>query len=401
MTPVDWAEVQQWDAGRRLLMVLHPGFGLSQAGIVLGTWSPDFRTGWNRTLRDKLAGHPEVFTYFGPDGAETTTDRPPAGPKPVHTTRASPLDLKSSPLWWVARAIGRQVADRKLLPADVVQRAERSIEHFAQDLRHQALMQERTRRAVAAMGKALMESRGGAIKAGDFLAPAFQIVSEYLSFELPGMIASEILAVVLSTQSTVPPLGPPQMMKPRARLRAAEHLANLSYELVAGRAAKSLPAYFEMTYLASLYGRTALLLTNWAGASGRHSPEETERLKRLALNVDELFAHRIAPCFTLPALLTPFEMLAWLEERATADRTADDVAEHWQVHPALRSQLAPGSAAPRTPESVAAAFKSGSDRAEQFDVDQALRANACPVDPSNLEDIHRAILTLTLGSARR
>jgi hypothetical protein len=64
------ADIQQRDAARRLLIVLHPWSGLSQADTILGTWEEDMRPGWNRTVRDPLAQHPEVFVFIGGETAK-------------------------------------------------------------------------------------------------------------------------------------------------------------------------------------------------------------------------------------------------------------------------------------------------------------------------------------------
>jgi hypothetical protein len=217
-----------------------------------------------------------------------------------------------------------------------------------------------------------------------------------LSFKLPGMIASEVLAVLLSSQCTAPPLGPPEFMPPQARSRAAEHLANVAYELQVVRGTKDLQSYYQLTYLAGLYTRTVGLLTNWAKQSGRHADADLEALKKLNLNVDELFAHKIGPTYALPALFEPHRLLAWLEQGSTEQHTAQDDADYWQVHPALRDLLDTTPTA-RTATSVIASFKSASDKAETVDIEKAMRSTAKPIADKNAEDIHLALLKMSLG----
>ena len=400
MLSADWSILQQWDAARRSLMLLHPGFGLSQAGLVLGTWSTGQRNGWNRTVRDQHAEHREVYTYIGPDGGQTTTDAPAVSPGSIHTSTSQPPTLETSQLWSTLRELGEQVTRKNLVPnaAAEVRRIEDAIQFFAKDLRHMGLMQDRARAALQQMRGAMYASRGGAVMAADFFQPIYGLVDDYLTFKLPGMIASEILAVLLSSQCTIPPLGPPQFMLPAARSRAAEHLANVAYELLAARRAKGLFSYYQLTYLAGLYTRTVALLANWAKQSGQHAGADLDALQKLDLNVDELFAHKIGPTYILPALFEPCGLLARLEQGATEQHTSQDSAEYWQVYPALRDLLDTPSNA-RTPASVIESFKSVSDKAETVDVENAIRSTARPIADKNAEDIHLALLTMSLGQA--
>jgi hypothetical protein len=395
MTPAQWSNLQQWDAGCRLLMVLHPGFGLSQAGLLLGTWKTDMRPGWNRTLRDELAARREVFTFIGSKEAETTTVRPDVASDDIHDTRATPPGLQNSTIWQsVVKLGGQNVADG-LLPADQVARTQQSIEYFARELRHRPLVKEWGMRSIGAMGKALADSRGGAIRAGDFFEPMFKIVDAYLDLALPGMLASELLALVLSAQCIFPRLGPPDQMPPLARRHAVEHLAEVTYHLLAQRGNKKLSAYFKMTYLAGLYCRAAFILTHWAEEAGNHSVDDIKKLKNLGLNLDELFAHKIAPVFTLPSLYTPADLLGSL--RSPPDSSEDD-AEFWQIHPPLRKLLNASEIAD-VPERVNEAYKAASDQAEDFDLAGALRTTASPVAPENSTTIHMDIVAVSLGQA--
>jgi hypothetical protein len=398
MTPSQWSNLHRWDAGCRLLMILHPGFGLSTAGLALRTWNTDMRPGWNRTLRDELAAHREVYTFIGDREGETTTVRPDVARDRIHDTRATPPDLHASEIWRLIVALGRQIVADEFLTADQVVRTQRSIEYFARDLRHRPLLHEWGMRSIGAMGKALAESRDGAIKAGDFFEPMFRIVNAYLEFALPGMLASELLAVVLSAQCTFPTLGPPERMPPLARRQAVEHLAEVAYDLLAQRSNKTLPSYFKMTYLAGLYCGAALILTGWAEESGNHSIDDIKRLKNLALNIDELHAHKIVPVFAMPALFTPDELPAQLRPPPNSD---EDRAEFWQIYPPLRALLNRPEIADAKPERVRETYKAVSDQAEEFDLPGALKTTASPLAPDNSMTIHMDILAVSLGQVSR
>jgi hypothetical protein len=400
LSPADWSILQQWDAARRFLMLLHPGFALSKAGLILQTWDTGQRPGWNLFVRDEHAENRQVYTYFGPDGAQTTTDAPSVSPSEIHTTTSLPPALETSQLWLIFKELGRQVASRELIPnaAAEVRRVEDTVQYFAKDLRHLNWMQARARTPLQQMRGAMSASRGGAVRAADFFQPIYELVDDYLNFKVPGMIASEILTVLLSSQCTIPPLRAPSLMLPAARTRAAEHLANVAYELLTARGSKDLFSYYRLTYLAGLYTGTVMRLANWAKQVGQNSHADLEALQKLALNIDELFAHRIGPAYALPALFEPSILLAWLEQGVDAKRTAQDAAEFWQTYPALCGLLETPSNA-RTPAGIVESLKSVSDKAEAFDVGKAIRSTAKPIADKNAEDIHFALLTMSLGQA--
>jgi hypothetical protein len=87
-------------------------------------------------------------------------------------------------------------------------------------------------------------------------------------------------------------------------LKMREVIADRADELLVDRKGKRAGSFDQMTYLASLYGEAALLLSQQI----RHRPglttEQQHFLERLDQNIDELLAHETTPYFTSFALPT-------------------------------------------------------------------------------------------------
>jgi hypothetical protein len=404
MQTSEWVELHQWDAACRTLMQLHPWHGLSLAGMLVDGHNSGLRRGWNRVLRDSHAQNREVFIYIGEGDGESniTTVRPDVSPESIHEAQDKHPDLDSSDLWSIIRRLGPKLAQKHFLQSpDESVRVAQSVERSGRDLRDMDRMHSLWSISMAGMRQAIRDSRGGAIKHADFLKPIQDLVKAYLSFELPGKLASEVVGVLLSTQCTIPLLGPPGTMPAKARMAALEHLADTAYELLSERASRNVQAYFEMTYLASLYCGAAMRIADWAEASGKHCPQDLDRIKKLCLNIDELQAHKTGMTFILPALFAPRALLVWVADRARqTTQSVDQVADFYNLHPGLRALLEPE---PRylglSDAEVAEAYKTYSDGCDDFDAGAALQGSAAPVARENLEKIMMDFLAIGFGQA--
>lgn len=379
-------------------MLLHPWMALEMAGYAFDAGDSGLRPGWNRTVRDDLAEHKVVYTFIGEGEGHTTTVPPPAGVA-IHDATRSPPDFGSSALWSGVRNLGRRVAARGLRPQIEIQRIESAIETAGRELREQEKMFALARSALAAMRRSITASRGGQMSYGDYQKPVLDLIESYLTCDLAGMIASEVLSVVLSTQCTIPYLGPPETMPAEARIAAIEHLADMAYDLLSRRDAMDVSGYNAATYLAGLYARVVLLMGRWAEPSNRHSAEEVERIEKLTLNIDELFAHKVGPAYLLPSMLHPRDLLAWIEAKAQSrQETPGQLADFYQIHPALRALMEPQPLwRDMSKEEVVEAYRNASDKGETFDALVAARAKSSPIAPRNDATIMRAIAALALG----
>lgn len=401
MQTEEWVRLQQWDCACRALMQLHPWNGMSLAGIVVEGRHAGLRPGWNRIVRDEHAQDREVYIFIGDGGGKTTTVRPNVDPASIHDAEDAHPDPGESALWAVALRMGADLAKSKILDPSDQRRIAQSIERAAQDLRNMDRMFDLARAMMARMRQAMFESRGGVIKHADYLRPAADLVKSYMAFELPGKLAAEVLGVILSTQCTIPLLGPPETMPPECRMAALEHMADTVYDLLTERQTRNAGAYFDMTYLAGLYALGALRIASWAEPSGRHTPAELNRIGTLCRNLDELNAHKAGMTFLLPALLPPRTLLTWVTNRAQATaQTVTQVADFYNLYPGLRALLEPEPKFLEMSDAeVAEAYKQYSDARNGFDPDAELKATASPVAKENREKIMMDFLKIGFGQA--
>jgi len=388
MTPRDWALLRQWDAARRCLMLLHPWFGLEQAGILMGTWQSGMRPGWNLVRRDPSAEHRTVYTFISEDGATTTIVPPGDDAEPVHDATRRPPPLEGSRLWSVVCEVGEAIVRHGLVSRVELNRTRGAIEQAARSLREEERMKSLWREAMARFAIALRNSRSGRVLTEDFHRPVFELVEAYLACTVSGMLARELLGVLLSAQCTIPTLGPPGTMPAESRIAAIEHLADTTYRLISKRDTMDAFGRAEATYLAGLYACAEDRIATWAEPSGKHTAKELDRIGKLSLNLDELFANRVAPAFTLSALFTPREILVWIARRAAdTARTVAEVAELHQLDPTLRALLESSDWQSMSDDQVNAAFQRASDSAPRFDARTALGRDANPVAPENVKKI--------------
>lgn len=401
MQTADWVKLQQWDCACRALMQLHPWNGMSLAAMMVEGRDAGLRPGWNRIVRDEHAQDREVYIFIGDGEGKTTTIRPNVDTASIHDAQDTHPDPEHSALWTVAARLGADLAESKVIDPSEQARIAQAIERAAQDLRDMERMFDTARAMMERMRQAVFESRGGAIKHADFLKPADDLVKSYLAFELPGKLASEVLGVILSTQCTLPLLGPPETMPSECRMAALEHLADTTYDLLTSRQTRNVRAYFEMTYLAGIYAGGAMRMATWAQPSGRHTPAELDRISKLCLNLDELHAHSAGMTFLLPALLPPRALLSWVMNRARATaQTVTQVADFYNLYPGLRALLEPDPKfLDMSDAEVNEAYKQYSDSRLSFDSDAGLKDIASPVAKANRKKIMTDFLKIGFGQA--
>ena len=372
-------------------MVHHPRLGADYLTSMAGG-SSRYELGWNRVPLGAVSSRAELFIFVSPEKGVTTPNRPAISDSEIHDVDARYPEIHASRAWTEARALADEVvaANLREWPAERVRQVMDSIELAggSDGVTHDtAALADWMRSAVPRMADAM---RAGNLHL--FLAPALDVVRAYLAFELPGMLARELLAVLLSVQLNIPHLGPPTTTPPAARATALEHLADQAYRIQKLRSDKQVGAYFELTYLLNLYGATCAVL---AGHAAQTAPDQ--RVAKLGLNAEEIAAHHGVPTFSLPAMLTPTEIVDWLSESASErDQPAPELARFYGVYPPLEAALA-GS----KPQDVNANYRAFSRKQEPYDVLAALEGELTPVAPANQEEVMRGLLAMMLGREMR
>jgi hypothetical protein len=227
----------------------------------------------------------------------------------------------------------------------------------------------------------------------DFVAPALETVRAYLDFELPGMLASDILAGLLSMQCNVPTLGPPTTTAQEHRVAALEWLGEQTYALHVDRRDRNVTAHAEMTYLLTLYAATSAALWGTAQEASEAIPNY-DRIARLAQGTEERAAHHAALAFVLPALFAPADTVAWLSACSLEDRDPLRTAEHFSAVPSLVSLV--GRLAEPADELVRA-FQADSRARAGYATRDELANALSPIAPSNRDKIGYDMTAMAIG----
>lgn len=418
-----WVARNQWDAACRSLLQCNPAFGIGVADIADGG-RHGFVNGWNKVVH--LGQRPPSYVFIGQDHGRTTSVAPDPAEGPVHEVVRRPPELNRSRLWQALLHSGSALVQHGGETAERVQRVHQQIQQAATAGSDEAWGAEIVRHGVADIHAAWHARPGGAptgIEA--FESPVLQCVEAFMDFDCDGDVASGVMGHLLFALCALPRLamGPAGHASPF--VDAVEHLVGVVSELLEQRAAMNTPAYLRASYLAALYGGAALVLVTLTrqairgvDAKGARVPwtdaqharagfrpwgqGDEVRLERLALNMDEMLAHRVSPCFVLPALFTPFSLLQRLDGMAAAgQRSAAAWAEFYQLDPALRAMLAETA-----PRQAARPHQASAERQLQlsaalqdFDMADALRGPYHPLSRSMRIDLTHSLLARRFPAA--
>lgn len=230
----------------------------------------------------------------------------------------------------------------------------------------------------------------GEVTLGALEEPVQMCAHSFLAFETHGDVASSVMATLMFTLHALPGVRMNAGSEAAdASVDAVEHLTGVIMDLLERRTAMNMAGYMQATYLAALYGAVAMKLASLAReaieaayaveVTGRWHDAQHERLRRLALNVDETLAHRVAPAFILPALWTPYELLQQLRAMAANGRPAEtDWAAFFELHPALRLLHTGNAASEVSPREIAERLRAESEGMQGFDAGEAVLGESGP-----------------------
>ena len=395
--------LHQWLCLCRLTMIIHPTLGAFQANSIINplVFDSSYSPGWNRvSYNDVLSELRRPPRYVNYDTAETLRTPPPdVSPEAIRTIQESVPDITDTRLWTVIEARAEALAQRNhgVYTPQRIKKIMQSIREAGPPgiIYNTDVMKERALTALRAMQQAMAATRQGQLNMGDFLMPAIDTVKAYLAFELPGIIAGEVLAVILSAQCQIPNLGPPSNTPPQARVDAIEHLGNIAYRLLRQRKTANVTSYCELTYLASLYAGTANILAVHALEVGGLPPQIIKRVKGLDLNLEEMVAHHLFPTFILPGFLSSRDILKLImDESAVLNTPPQERANFYCIHPGLQQLLE--SFKEMNDETVVQAYQQFSDASQSIDIQQELTGDYSPIAQSNHERVLLRLVTLTL-----
>jgi hypothetical protein len=241
------------------------------------------------------------------------------------------------------------------------------------------------------MARAYLGARPGEIEVEGLLAPALELVRSYMAFEIPGKVAAEVLALLLSTQATLPQLGAITTMPPAERATIVEHLVAVFNRVLDARRRVQVTPYYELAYLANLYAMTAVLLVGHAREITGFSAERLARIEDLAFTVEERRAHKLR--FDV-ALVAIDRLPAHLAETAERDGISLRAAcRKLAVHPALQEVVLGQAAGTLSKGQTVADFQKAAASYDALAVLDAVDHSFSPIAPA----IHERVLA-DLGS---
>jgi hypothetical protein len=380
--------LNQWLGGCRLLMHAFPQLGIDLIDIASGMGELRWRgAGWHKS------GSDFVFVPESPEyGPAFTTSEPPPPGTPVHEVPPGPSVL-SSYFWHTvmpgfaresqpgAAGVGWSVEKMAVVT--------RSIEHAHRTYGSGGptpALKSLGRQCVDGMARAYDGARLGVMAPEGMFTSTLGLVRSYMAFEIPGKVAAEVLALLLSVQALLPQLGPISTLPPSERVTIVDHLVAVFNRVLAARDKVQVTPYYELAYLANLYAVTAVLLVSHARESAGQAKDLLTRIEGLGFTVEERRAHRLR--FDT-ALIAIDRMPAHLAEKADRDgislRTA---CRELAVHPAL-AEVVLGQAAGTLPAGrTVPEFQTAAGSYDRFDVLGAVEGSFSPIPP----EVHERVL---------
>jgi len=361
--------LHRWRSFARLLMCFHPRVGAELYAVALG--NSVYREGWNVIYPSegsdrgrryvRVAGGNGLHTYDKPD--DVADDQM----NPVYEDHAP--QLNQSRAWSKMTELGELVVKRKQLPAVMVQTTQRNIDASSQrPLRNDRAKLESAAADAMRHFQAVLAQRK--VPVANVFAPTIRQVLAYMNFECDGSHAANVLSWLLTALSTKFPSSLDTSTDSDRVLFSADHLRDLTFDLMDQRGDKSLTSYCEMTYLALLYGNTSILLYDRLLASDTVGPEDREILEWRRFAVDEKLAHEAAPSLVNPMWYCPVAF----PESMTVFPTGEKFALYpGAVEPWKRRELDPAQRWLAVAEFSA--------RAGSIEVAKTLDDSNCPVSP--------------------
>lgn len=366
----------------RVLMEHEPAW----AAVELATLFPDqvegdsgLQEGWNRIVRRDGT---ERFILVR-EGEGKITNQPDVPPESIPTVAMSDVRAEESPLWrnsqeLAATLLQRARAGTREQIEQVLRDVGRAVTSRTDDFDRQV-----SQTITLQLAEMQARVRLPQCRVEDLVEPTLDVVRAYLAFAIPGIVAAQVLAYLLSAQ---PDVARRRAVHPRMMdaewVPAVEHLVTLSYMLVRDRVARSAPAYYDMTYLAALYSKAAFALTEIARRSGA-GPDVLKRLSALGLNIDELSAHNITPTFLPPAAMRQWDLLIWVNMlQQLTGRSIQEIARAHCLYGAFVALLEPPDRVRSMDRDAVEAFYAAYSNAHPgYDPVAALRREHCPVAP--------------------
>jgi hypothetical protein len=360
--------LHRWRSFARLFMFFHPRVGAELYAVALGDSA--YREGWNVIHPSKGSNRGLRYMRVSRGGGLHTYDKPDVPDEQMnHVYEDNAPQLNQTRAWSKMLELGELLVKRNQIPAKMVQTTQRNIDVTSQSpLRNDRAKIESAAADAMRHFQAVLAQRRASV--ADVFAQTIHQVLAYMNFECDGTQAANTLSWILAALSTKFPSPLDSSTDSDRVLFSADHLRDLTFDLLGERGNKSLTSYCEMTYLALLYGNTSILLYDRLLASNTVGPEDRETLEWQRFAVDEKLAHEAAPSLVNPMWYCP----AGLAESMVASPTGEKFALYpGAVEPWKRREIDP---AQRWQAVVEFSALAGST-----EIAETLDGSNCPVSP--------------------
>lgn len=384
----------------RVLMCHHPVIGAAIIARRFGEFVP-YRSGWN--VQPGMRG--DRYVWIDPDGKEqdgrTTSDRPEGVPDseiyrrppepPYKGSRAESSFNRAVSALAVQLAEDKRQSEIFRIHHDVQQAAQVDLgsldDWFAQIVRS---MNGRLRDALGQPPFSL----------STLTDPATDLIRSYLGFSVPGNVARDVLASYLVFLIDLFPSPSVNLEPPDLRTRAAFearridrmvslffHLREKTAGLLTERAGYSLGSFYEMTYLASLFGDISLMIGRTLLDRVRVAGDLRKQIKRTQKVLDEEVTYSTVPTFLYPALFCEFVVPGELKILRKTPFP----------EPFTYPQLLGTDSEPDEPMNVFRMLHEKTAGLPGFDAIAWLEKSDTLLDKENIDELTESLLFLTLG----
>lgn len=382
----------------RLFMCNHPVIGAAHVARGLGDYLP-YRPGWNS--HPNMLGERYVWIDAEGKGGRITNERPEGVPdSEIYRTPPEPPFFGSDAHGFYNRAVSALAVQ---LGGDKRQTEVFRIHHDVLGAARVDLnnLDAWSSEIAQSMNEDVREALAGSqFPISSLIDPAKELIGEYLAFSVPGHVARAVLASYLVFLIDLFPS--PSVMLESAIHRTPTafearrvdrlvslflHLRERAATLLIERKAYNLPSFYEMTYLAVLFGDVGLMIGRMLLDQVRVRDKLLTLILRNQRMLDEELAHSAVSTFLYPALFCEFVVPGELRI----------IRKSPLPQPFVYPQLDGTDATPEDPVHVFLMLLEKTAELPAYDVIGSLDEKNRLLDEKNVLELTESLLFLALG----
>jgi hypothetical protein len=374
-------------------MYKHPRSGAESYAIALGNSA--YKPGWTALHRSKSRdpGVPEImYMWVSADGGYLTPHKPECPDEEIrHDFEDDLPDLPTTPAWRQAMTLADLLSKQNdpRFPAARVSSVMENIQRIglSAPLRGDDGTIERLFGSARLHMKSVVDAMADSVPIDDFLRPVHDIVERYLAFDLCGFHAANALSQILSYYCLKIPSPLRDDSPVNLLLDCSRHLVNRTYALLKYRHTLNLTSFYDATYLALLYGETAILNFKLLFHNGLVGEDDWKSIERESVAVDEKMAHEAWTSLEHAIFMMPFGTTEWMW------RDKFGIKETTGLYPGARGHVQKGS----DPKDTLEAIQRYSSTANATPIAETLEKENSPAGEELKLHLSTFLLTMAMG----